>query len=174
MTCPCGSEINFSDCCGPYLSGIKQAPTAEALMRSRYTAHVRGAFDYLRETLAPESRHDYDENSVKEWATKAEWLGLKVVSTKHGRENDKKGTVEFSAKYKTSDKVFEHHETSQFRKTLEGRWLFVSGDAHTHENGQGHHHHEPVAPVVREGLKTGRNDPCPCGSGKKFKKCHGS
>jgi preprotein translocase subunit SecA len=27
--------------------------------------------------------------------------------------------------------------------------------------------------VVREGRKVGRNEPCPCGSGKKYKKCHG-
>jgi preprotein translocase subunit SecA len=32
---------------------------------------------------------------------------------------------------------------------------------------------EPVAPYVREQPKVGRNAPCPCGSGKKFKQCHG-
>jgi uncharacterized protein YecA (UPF0149 family) len=31
----------------------------------------------------------------------------------------------------------------------------------------------PAAPVKKEAAKVGRNDPCPCGSGKKFKKCHG-
>ena len=31
----------------------------------------------------------------------------------------------------------------------------------------------PNQPVVREGVKVGRNDPCPCGSGKKYKQCHG-
>ncbi|MBC3765306.1 preprotein translocase subunit SecA [Neptunicella marina] len=44
-----------------------------------------------------------------------------------------------------------------------------------------HYEHEPAAgeaqnagrPVMREGAKVGRNDPCPCGSGKKYKQCHG-
>ena len=31
----------------------------------------------------------------------------------------------------------------------------------------------PAEPFVREGRKVGRNEPCPCGSGKKFKQCHG-
>jgi hypothetical protein len=31
----------------------------------------------------------------------------------------------------------------------------------------------PVAPIRRKTPKVGRNEPCPCGSGKKYKKCHG-
>lgn len=32
---------------------------------------------------------------------------------------------------------------------------------------------QPAGPIVRDGVKVGRNDPCPCGSGKKYKQCHG-
>ena len=62
------------------------------------------------------------------------------------------------------------------RKNDRGEWRFVEGDSHTHRGGEGHHHHhdEPRATVVRESPKVGRNDPCPCGSGKKYKKCCGA
>ncbi|MGE0764675.1 MAG: SEC-C metal-binding domain-containing protein, partial [Bdellovibrionales bacterium] len=71
--------------------------------------------------------------------------------------------------------AIEHHEVSEFRKTQHGQWLFVSGDAHTHKGGEGHHHHhEKQQTIQRETPKIGRNDPCHCGSGKKFKKCHGA
>ncbi len=164
MSCPCGSEKEYSVCCELYISGAKVAPTPEALMRSRYTAYAKGVEPYLKETLAPESRGDYDPNAVKEWSQKSEWLGLTIESAKGD-------TVEFTAKYKTNEKVVEHHEVSKFKKIGE-RWYFLSGDSHVHEEGKGHeHHHEPIAPIKREGEKVGRNDPCACGSGKKFKKC---
>jgi SEC-C motif-containing protein len=173
MSCPCGSAANYNSCCEPYITGEKLAPTAEALMRSRYTAHVKKAMPYLRETLALEARKDYDETVVKEWAEKSEWIGLEILSTKNGKATDKKGEVEFVAKYKADDKLIEHHEVSQFRKDGE-RWYFVDGEAHTHADGEGHgHSHETSKPVVRDAPKVGRNDPCSCGSGKKFKKCCG-
>ena len=171
MICPCGSKLKYEECCGPFIEGKKEAPTAEALMRSRYSGHVKVAGSYLKRTLAPEKRQGYDEAAVQEWAGKSEWLGLQILSVKNGLETDRKGTVEFVAKYKTDGKVLEHHEVAEFRKdSKDGRWYFLDGDAHTHEEGKGHSH-EPIEPVVREGPKVGRNDPCPCGSGKKYKKC---
>jgi SEC-C motif-containing protein len=166
MLCPCGSQKEYAQCCELYISGEKFAPTPEALMRSRYTAYVKGATQYLRNTLTPETRGEFKESDVKEWS-KAEWLGLEIL-------NAKGNTVEFQAKYRTDGKVYEHHEVSKFRKQGE-RWFFVDGDHHVHEEGQGHHHHhEPQAPVVREAPKVGRNDACICGSGKKYKKCCGA
>ena len=165
MQCPCGQKAQYTDCCEPYILGKAHAPTAEALMRSRYTAYATGAVAYLKETLAPEARGDYDEKAVKEWATQSEWLGLEILSA----GTDK---VEFVAKYRSGGKGYEHHETSRFKKRGD-RWFFVDGDSHVHEEGQGHHHHEPKKPTVRTEPKIGRNDPCHCGSGKKFKKCHG-
>lgn len=165
MNCPCGNPKPYAECCGPYIQGAP-APTPEALMRSRYTAYVKGATGYLRETLAPEARGDYNEAEVKEWAKNSEWLGLEIM-------NAKGDTVEFTAKYRTQGKVLEHHEVSKFRKKGD-RWYFVDGDSHVHEEGKGHEDHAaqaPKTPVVREAPKVGRNDPCSCGSGKKFKKC---
>ena len=52
-------------------------------------------------------------------------------------------------------------------------WYFVDGESHTHKEGEGHHAHQKPQPVVRDQPKIGRNDPCNCGSGKKYKKCHG-
>lgn len=136
-------------------------------MRSRYSAYVKAAIPYLKETLAPESRGDFNEKEAKEWAKSAEWLNLEILSAKGN-------SVEFNAKYKTQGKILEHHEVSTFRKDGD-RWYFVDGESHTHEDGKGHHQHkEPQAPVVRAEPKISRNDPCSCGSGKKFKKCCGA
>jgi len=169
MLCACGNQIEYENCCEPYIEGKLQAPTAEALMRSRYTAHVMVKVPYLKDTLAPAARKGFNEQEVRTWAAKSEWLGLKIVSAK---EDAKEATVEFVATYKSEEKVLEHHEVAQFKKNQD-RWYFVDGDAHVHEEGKGHE--EPVnTTIVREGPKIGRNDPCPCGSGKKYKKCCGA
>lgn len=175
MNCPCGSPLTFEACCSPYLSGKKLPATAEQLMRSRYTAYTKADVPYLKKTLAPESRGDFDAATTKQWAEQSVWKGLKVLSTKRGGPTDKAGTVEFTAVYEAEGKTIEHHEVSTFRKDDQGQWFFVEGESHTHAEGEGHHdhHHEPQKPVVRESPKVGRNDPCSCGSGKKFKKCHG-
>lgn len=173
MLCPCGTENQFENCCEPYLKGSKMPETAEKLMRSRYSAFVKGNIEYLKTTLAPESRTDFDVAATRKWAEQAEWKGLKIMSTTLGTENDNKGTVEFVATYATEGEALDHHEVSQFRKSDSGQWFFVDGDSHTHPEGETHHHHEKPQTVVREGPKIGRNDPCHCGSGKKFKKCHG-
>jgi SEC-C motif-containing protein len=168
MNCPCGTAKSYAECCEPFISGQSLAPNPEALMRARYSAYVKQAVPYLRESLAPEARGDFNEAEVREWAKQSEWLGLEIL-------NAKGNTVEFIAKYKADKQVLEHHEVSTFRK--EGnRWYFVDGESHVHEEGKGHEHHhaEPKVPVVRATPKVGRNDPCSCGSGKKFKKCCGT
>lgn len=172
MLCQCGSQLEYSNCCEPYISGEKQVPTAEALMRSRYVAYVQANIPYLKMTLAPEKRKEFDESGAREWATKSKWLGLEILNTKQGQADDKKGVVEFNAKYKLNGRSIEHHEVAEFRR--DDRWYFVDAESHEHLDGQGHHHHAPTAPVVREQPKIGRNDPCTCGSGLKYKKCHGA
>ncbi len=171
--CPCGSNKDYAHCCGLLHSKKDHARTAEALMRSRYTAFVAGEIQYLYDTLAPESRSDYDEKSTREWANSVHWKGLKILSTEKGLESDDKGKVEFVATYEKDGTGLDHHEVSQFRKSKEGIWFFVDGDGHTHKEGEGHQHHTPVQTFKREGPKIGRNDPCTCGSGKKYKKCCG-
>jgi SEC-C motif domain protein len=164
MSCPCGSNRDFADCCGPYLQGAKKAPTAEALMRSRYTAFARGDISYIKNTLAPESRHDFDEAGVREWSTKSDWVGLEIRNVEKGGESDTTGVVEFVAKYSVQGNAYQHHEISQFRRDQKDGWYFVDGEQ------QG----AIRETVVRESPKIGRNDPCPCGSGKKHKKCCGA
>ncbi|MDZ4663068.1 MAG: YchJ family metal-binding protein [Pseudomonadota bacterium] len=170
--CPCGTERDYETCCAPFISGKSLPPTAEALMRSRYTAYAISELDYIKKTLATASSKDFDPVAAKEWANQSEWKGLKIISTDLGKESDKTGTVEFAATYSHKEKTYEHHEVSQFQRNGKGEWRFVDGESHTHEDGEGHqHHHEKTQPMVRESAKVGRNDACPCGSGKKYKKC---
>lgn len=143
-------------------------------MRSRYTAHVKANIDYLRNTLARETRSSFDEKLVREWATESEWLGLDVLRAE-GRN------VEFVAKYRANGEVIEHHEVALFRRDeRENRWYFVDGDSHVHAEGESHSDHakdpeggSDAERAAARAPKVGRNDPCSCNSGKKFKKCCG-
>lgn len=173
MKCPCGSNKTFEECCGPYISGEAFPPTAEALMRSRYTAYTRADINYIRKTTLLKSNEDFDFAGTEKWARESTWNGLKILNVEQGGETDKEGVVEFVATYTRDGESIDHHETSQFKKNDKGRWIFKEGDSHTHPGGTGHHHHPKIETVRRETPKVGRNDPCPCGSGKKFKKCCG-
>jgi SEC-C motif-containing protein len=124
-------------------------------MRSRYAAYVRKDIDYIANTTAPESQDDFDQESAASWAERSTFLGLEIVAVERGEPSDDAGVVEFVATYQSNGRIAEHRERSVFRKTRDGRWLFVRG-----------------APP--ELAKVGRNDPCPCGSGKKYKKCCGA
>ena len=159
-SCPCGSGRDFAVCCEPILNGAP-AETAEALMRSRYTAYVKHAYDHLARSLSADQRKDYSMEHAKQWSEQSEWLGLTILHTEAGGAADQEGAVEFSAKYRVGDKAQEHVETAMFGRE-DGRWVYT---------GQ----REPAARTVRyEKPIPGRNDPCPCGSGKKYKKCCGA
>ncbi|MCW8907463.1 MAG: YchJ family protein [Sedimenticola sp.] len=159
-SCPCGSELPAESCCLPILQGELKAPTAERLMRARYCAFARGEIDFLSASLHPDHRSDHDVDATRRWAESAQWQGLQIVDTDAGGEGDSEGLVEFVATFKEKDVVRQHHERSRFSR-FEGDWYFVDG--------------EMVLPATRvnPGPKVGRNDPCPCGSGKKYKKCCG-
>lgn len=171
MKCPCGSNNTYEECCGPFLSGQTHPDTAEKLMRSRYTAYTRADIEYIEKTMAPEARKDFDVTGTKQWAEGSRWKGLKIIDTQEGGPENKTGMVEFTATYEKDGEGIDHHEVAQFRKNKEGKWLFVDGEAHTHKEGEGHHELTKPITVVRERPKIGRNDPCECGSGKKYKKC---
>lgn len=158
--CCCGSGSEFDVCCGPILSGTAKAATAETLMRARYSAFVTRQTTFLHGSLHPEHRDDHDVEATRRWAENASWLGLRVVDVQAGGEADEEGEVEFIATYKQGGVVTPHHEISRFSKQ-DGNWYYVEGRL--------------VAPAtaVREGPKVGRNEPCPCGSGRKYKKCCG-
>lgn len=151
--CRCGSGARFDACCGPYLVGMP-APTAEALMRSRYTAFTLGDGAYIARTFAAEHR-----DSANTDLPDVIWVGLKINGTSGGGPLDTTGTVDFSARFRDGGETRIHREISRFRRE-DGLWVYVDGDI------------APATAPVPAG-KTGRNDPCPCGSGKKFKRCCG-
>ncbi|MCC6302212.1 MAG: YchJ family protein [Gammaproteobacteria bacterium] len=160
-TCPCGSGRDYPACCGPVIEGSGPAATAEALMRSRYSAFARGAIDHLEHSLHPDARADHDAEATRRWADKAEWQGLTIVATTGGGPDDDAGTVEFIASYRQKGVTHAHHEVGAFHRH-QGRWYYTDG--------------RMVTPGTQrnEGPRVGRNEPCPCGSGRKYKKCCGA
>ena len=157
MNCPCGSGLPYKKCCEPFISGAENAPTAEALMRSRYAAYVTHAVDYIVETCSEDEKDKIDIAQTRAWSEKSKWLGLKILSSEKGGQADTEGTVEFEALYEMDGLSEVHHERARFKKQ-NGRWLYTEGDV------------KPKT-VIRTTPKVGRNEPCPCGSGKKYKLC---
>lgn len=154
--CPCTSGRPLEECCQPLIDGAP-APTAEALMRSRYTAFVLGRLEHLDRTLAPEKREDVDHAEVEASSREAEGLGLEVRTA---AEDGDTATVEYVARFKLHGQQIAHHELARFRRDGDG-WLYVDGDVNPRQ-------------APRQVAKVGRNDPCPCGSGQKYKKCCGA
>jgi len=131
-------------------------------MRARYTAYVQGNVDFIVESTWPEKQEQLDREHIQEWSENAQWHGLEIHDTVGGSEGDEEGIVRFKAFYTDGNgEDIEHHERSFFQKH-EGRWYFVDGEPAQQD------------PVRREEPKVGRNDACPCGSGKKHKKCCGA
>jgi SEC-C motif-containing protein len=141
------------------------AATAEELMRSRYTAFTRGDVDWIMASHHPDTVDEVDRDEVEQWSTQSEWLGLRIRSTEDGGPEDETGIVEFRARYRVNGQTIDHNERAEFLR-LDGKWLFHQVVADLDEGAQ----LVPVAPKAT----VGRNDPCPCGSGKKYKKCHGA
>ena len=159
-TCPCNSGKTFGECCGPIIAGTAKADTAEALMRARYSSYVTGDVDFLRTSATKAVQAEFDEQASRAWSAAARWHGLEIIKTERGGAGDADGVVEFRALYTANGEFCNHHEVSQFVREA-GEWKFADGEL------------VGESPVVREEPKVGRNDPCPCGSGKKYKKCCG-
>jgi SEC-C motif domain protein len=158
-SCPCGSGRELDQCCGPIVAGAP-APTPEALMRSRYTAFATGAIDHIERSHAPEVKDDFNRADAEAWSKAAKWEGLEIRRTEGGAEGDETGEVEFVARFRQGGQPHVHHELASFRR-VDGEWRYVDGELNP-------------KPVTRHVVKVGRNDPCPCGSGKKYKKCCGA
>ena len=128
-------------------------------MRSRYSAYAEHAIDYIINTCVQQGKDDIDHKSTRDWSEKSKWLGLKIISAEKGSSTDSEGTVEFEAVYERDGLKDIHHETAKFIKE-NNEWLYSEGR---------------ITPrtVVRSSPKVGRNNPCPCGSGKKYKHCCG-
>lgn len=151
--CPCGSKKQYQYCCQKYLLGKATVETAEKLMRSRYTAFCQGNIDYLIATLHPERRTQSDRAELTKTINNTEWLGLTIIDTNKGKKNDSIGYVEFEAIYRINEPK-QLHERSKFIKS-DGKWFYVEGN-------------------ILPGTIPKRSEPCWCGSGVKYKNCHGN
>ena len=127
--CPCGSGLAYPSCCGRYHAGPLRllAPSAEALMRSRYSAFALGLRDYLLETWHPATR----PASLESDPPGLKWLGLQV--RRHERIDDTHALVEFVARSKLAGRAHRLHETSRFVREA-GRWYYVGGDSGARES----------------------------------------
>lgn len=145
--CPCGNSIEFEHCCAPYLSGQSLPANAEQLMRSRYSAYAHRNTAYLVETWHPSTRHPQLAELIDQGQDECQWLSLRVVDRPTSNKEDQQ-FVRFFARYLAADQRNWIYETSRFLRE-ENRWYYVDGI-----------HQVP-----------NRNQVCPCGSNKKFKKC---
>jgi len=150
--CPCGSGKPAAVCCLPYLAGDALPTTPEQLMRSRYTAFCRGDSEYLLATQHPAKRQADDRQTLAQTIAETDWVGLRVLAS-HNVAQTERGYVEFVAFYQNKGSIGQLHEKSEFIWQAD-RWYYLQG-------------------TILEALPLGRNDPCWCGSGKKYKKCHG-
>ena len=119
--CYCGNSIPFQDCCEPYIKGIANAPTAEKLMRSRYSAFATGAADYLVNTTHISKRRLHNKKNILDWSQANKWLKLEVLASTET-------TVTFKAYYLDENlKAQVHYEHSTF-KLENGKWFYVDGE----------------------------------------------
>ncbi len=119
--CYCGNNVSFQNCCEPYIKGIKNTPTAETLMRSRYSAFATGAADYLVNTTHISKRRLHNKKDILDWSQANKWLKLEVLAT---TEN----TVTFKAYYLDENlKAQVHYEHSTFKLENE-KWFYVDGE----------------------------------------------
>ncbi len=156
-SCPCGSTQPYSRCCELLIRGGKAAQTPEELMRARYSAYAKTEVDFIVATTHPDKREGLLTEGIRRWSERSTWQGLEIIATDIAAD-DQSGSVEFIAHYTEKDTRKKHHECAQFDR-VEGIWYFSDG--------------VPVTPTqfVRAQPKVGRNEPCPCGSGRKYKKC---
>lgn len=128
-------------------------------MRSRYCAFVIGDLDYIEKTSAGEARLAFHRSELKTSLSKTEWLGLNILEVQSGQVEDATGYVTFKVQFRESGRHFAQTERSEFRRIGE-EWRYWKGEFDIAEKPASTGH-------------IGRNDPCSCGSGKKFKKCCG-
>ncbi len=156
MQCPCQNKAlqkprAYNDCCEPLHLGRSKATSPEQLMRSRYSAFYLALGDYIFHTHHPDFRQGASVEDYQRSAENTLWCRLEVLDTSFKQTS---GKVEFKAYFMDKDKLHCLHENSNF--VLDnGRWFYTDG-----------------AYLPKSVAKVSRNDPCPCLSGKKAKKCH--
>ncbi|BFM11001.1 YchJ family protein [Simiduia litorea] len=147
--CPCCSGHRYPACCRPIHDGAAAA-SPDALMRSRFSAHALGLLDYILLSWAESARAGVDQLALKGWLEQANFGQLQVLSS---RTAGASGEVEFIAWYRQGEQLHALHDLSHFIQE-NGHWRYLNSSA----------------PQLNT-PKLGRNDPCPCGSGKKHKQC---
>jgi SEC-C motif domain protein len=155
--CPCGSGRTFGECCEPLLKQQRVPATAEELMRSRFTAHVVRDFRHLHRTYLTTARQPFVAEA--EEGTDISWTRLAVHAHELGAKADT-AFVDFTAYFDDNGVEQAMHEKAEFVR-LEGVWFYLRAVR------------SGPAPVRSSQPKVGRNEPCPCGSGKKYKHCCG-
>lgn len=150
QACPCSSGHSYGNCCGPFHRGDAIPATPEQLMRSRYSAYALHNEFYLQQ-----SWHSSTRSAALELPVEMQWLGLHIIDAPAPEGNQ--GWVEFSARFRHAGRVEQLHERSRFVYE-EGHWFYIDG----------------LLPATAKPAKISRNDPCPCGSGRKYKRCCGS
>lgn len=152
--CPCGLEKAYSECCGLYIDDLELPTTPEQLMRSRYTAYSKANIDYIERTMKAPALNGFNARETTDWAKDIIWLRLEVVKS---AVTGQKGTVEFKVHFRQNNRLHMMHEISEFRLD-DGIWYYIDGKGPS---------------KIPNKSKPGRNDPCPCQSNKKYKKCCG-
>lgn len=155
QNCYCGASKPFQLCCGTYHRQFN-APTALALMKSRYSAFCIANVNYLEKTQRGDANIGFNKDTTKSFAQSVKWLGLQIVRAYADRQHENTAYVEFVARFLDDDHLDEIHELSKFEFDPElKQWFYCKG-------------HRPSTKV-----RIANNAPCPCHSGKKYKNCHG-
>ncbi|GEA49716.1 UPF0225 protein [Vibrio inusitatus NBRC 102082] len=156
--CRCHSQKAYQDCCKPIHTDPKCALTPEQLMRARYCAHELRLVDFVVHTYHSSCNAITEADAIAE-SVHGEWKKLEVVSTEPGKD-DNEGYVTFNAYFIEDKRQYSFTEKSRFVRE-DDQWFYIDGEMYDY----------PLPVKKRE---IGRNDPCTCGSGKKYKKCCGS
>jgi len=152
--CPCGSGKPFSDCCAPIIAGQQRPETAEKLMRARFTAHITGDWSFLHRTYQGTAGSPYAPGEAEPVIG---WTKLVIYAHEPGGQPET-AFVDFSAHYLDHERELALYENAEFKR-IQGEWIYTRSVR------------EGPAPIKASHPKPGRNDPCPCGSGKKYKHC---
>lgn len=147
--CCCQSGDAYKDCCKPFHAGRHNPATAEALMRSRYSAYVLHLVDYIVSTTVPAQQCLLNKAEIGQWSRDTHWLGLKVHH--HRSVGKRHAQVAFTAYFRDSAGHEQQHQELSAFVNIDEKWYFID------------------PPVCLPTMK----QPCLCGSGKKFKLCCG-
>ncbi|WP_243383190.1 YchJ family protein [Geothrix alkalitolerans] len=124
--CPCTSKKPYDRCCGPFHAGTAAPETAEALMRSRFSAYALGKVDYLIATRPEAKRDEENRDELLQYCKSVSCVGLKIISREKGAKGDDTGVVTFHASLQANGRRTLHIETSTFARE-NGRWVYVDG-----------------------------------------------